>query len=134
MPNIHYYKARAKWATGALNWVTDDIRGVLVKAGHVADLTLHEFLSDIPAGSRMGTPVALTGKLVASDGRCTANSPLVFLDPPTSGSLIALVLYKHTGVEGTSPLLIYMDEAPLPISMSGAAVNVTFPAAGIFVL
>ena len=55
MPNIHYYRARAKWAAGQLNWVTDDVRAVLVKAGHVADLAVHEFLSDIPAGSRMGT-------------------------------------------------------------------------------
>ena len=44
------------------------------------------------------------------------------------------MLYKHTGTESTSPLLIYMDEAPLPVTMSGAAVHITFPAAGIFIL
>ena len=47
-----------------------------------------------------------------------------------------MVLYKHAATEATSPLLVYMDEAVtgLPMTMTGAPVHITFPAAGVLVL
>ena len=134
MPNIHYYKARAKWAQAQLNWVTTMSVPSSSASGHVADLTSarvplrHSLWFEARRSHR------LAGKAVSTDGRCTATSPLIFDPVSATGSLIAVVLYKHTGTESTSPLLIYMDEAALPVTMSGAPVHITFPAAGLFVL
>ena len=47
----------------------------------------------------------------------------------------ALVGYLHTGTEGTSRLVWYMDSATgLPLTISDGTVNVTWDAAGIFSL
>lgn len=134
--NSHYYRARAKWAKAQLNWETDDIRAVLTESAYLPDYATHEFLSAITAGQRLGTPVALTGRAVQTDGRCTAASPIVISDPPATGTAKALVLYKHTGTDSTAPLLIYMEEAVsgLPVAMTGVPVSITLPAAGLLVL
>jgi hypothetical protein len=136
VPNSHYYRARAKWAKGQLNWETDDIRGLLVTTGYVPVLDTDEFLSAVVAGNRLGTAVALAGRAVTVDGRCTASSPLTISDPPATGTAGALVLFKWVSNDSNSPLLVYMDEAisGLPVAMTGTPVQITLPAAGLLIL
>lgn len=138
MPNSHYYKARAKWASGQLNWASDDIRGLLVTSAYVPQFAVDEFLSAIAGGSRLGTAVALAGKAVQTDGRCTATSPLTLTGMPGSGTGNAIVFYKHTGSDATAPLLMYWHEAVtgLPVTLGAGVVNVriTLPTVGLFVL
>ena len=137
MANSHYYRARAKWAKKQLDWAADDMRALLASDAYVVDLGAHEFLSSVPAPARFGI-VALTGRaVVATDGRCTAASPIVFTGVPSSGVAKALILLKYdTATPENSALLVYMDKAVsgLPLTMTGAPVNVTLPAAGLFVL
>lgn len=47
-----YDKARERFATAGINWLTDTVKAVLVDTGTYSFSNSHEFLSDIPAGSR----------------------------------------------------------------------------------
>lgn len=115
MATTLYDKAREKFARAQINWDADTIKAVLVDASdYILNAATHEFLSSIPAGARVSSAVALTGK-TSVNGACDAND-LTF--PGVSGdSVEAIILFKDTGDEATSPLIFYIDTATgLPIN------------------
>ena len=74
----------------------------------------HQFLSDIPAGARVGSAVALTG-VTTTDGVLDANDPTFTLSAPPSIEGLALVV--NTGNPATSPILAWIDAATgLPVA------------------
>lgn len=118
MANALYDFGRNEFLLGNIDWVADDIRGVLVDTGvYTVDLANHDFLDDIPVGSREGVITALAGKTAVA-GVADA-SDLTFSN--VSGDTIeALVLYRHTGVESTGQLIAYIDTATgLPATPGG---------------
>jgi hypothetical protein len=124
MANALYDKGRQKFAEGSIAWLTDTIRIRLVSSAYTPNLALHEFLSDIPAGARIGSASsALTGK-TTTNGVCDADD--VVFPSVASGSTVSYVIgYKDTGVEGTSPLIFFIDTATgLPLTTTGADVTV----------
>lgn len=114
MANSLYDKGREKFASAQINWLTDDIRVVLVDTGAYTFSQTHEFLSDVPVAARISSVVALSGKALVS-GACDAND-VTF--PAVSGATIeAIVIYKGGGSDATSPLLAFFDTATgLPIT------------------
>lgn len=125
MSNTLYDKGRQRFLEAQFNWLTDTIKAVMVDTGaYTPNFTTHEFLSDIPSSSRITTPVTLTGKATTS-GAADAND-VTF--PSVSGASIeAIILYKDTGTEGTSPLIAYIDTATgLPITPNGGDIIVTW--------
>ena len=109
-----YDKGREKFATAAINWLTDTIKVVLVDTGAYTFSQAHEFLSDLPSGARISSIQTLGGKS-ATGGACDAND-VTF--PAVSGpSIEAIIVFKDTGTEATSPLLAFIDTATgLPIT------------------
>ena len=107
---------RTGFAQAQINWPTDTIKAVLVDTGTYTFNQSHANLSDIPAGARIGSIVALTGKAMVA-GACDADD-VTF--PSVSGtSAEAVVLFKDGGTEATSPLIIFMDNTSvtgLPIT------------------
>mgnify|MGYP006173176207 CR=1 FL=1 len=83
----------------------------------------------LAAPTRMATAVsgdALTALHGAATAMEAGHIPLGFE---------SIDLYQHTGTEGTSRLVWYMDSATgLPLTISDGTVNVTWDAAGIFSL
>ncbi len=125
MPNALYEKGREGFLAGEINWDTDVIKVVLVDAAdYTANLTAHQFLSDIPPAARVATSNALTGKTVANGVADAAD--LTF--PTVNGDHVeALVIYKDTGTEGTSRLIAYIDTATgLPVTPNGGDINVAW--------
>lgn len=125
MANTLYDKGRQRFLEAQFNWLTDTIKVVMVDTGaYTPNFTTHEFLSDIPSSSRITTPVTLTGKATIS-GAADAND-VTF--PSVSGASIeAIIIYKDTGTEGTSPLIAYIDTATgLPITPNGGDIIVTW--------
>ena len=114
MANSLYDKGREKFASAQINWLTDDIRVVLVDTGAYTFSQAHEFLSDVPSAARISSIQALSGKALVS-GACDAND-LTF--PAVSGvSIEAIVIFKQGGSNGASPLLAFFDTATgLPIT------------------
>lgn len=109
-----YNGSRVRFAKALIDWEAADVKAILVDTAAYTFNATHEFLTSIPAGARVGTAVELEGKVVTADGAADADN-LTF--PAVTGpSAEALVLYIDGGTEGTSPLVIFIDQATgLPI-------------------
>lgn len=126
MANALYTKYREKALQGQINWLTDNIKVVLVDAAdYTVNTATHEFLSDIPSAGRVATSANLAGK-TATGGVADAND-VTF--PSVSGDISeALVIYKDTGTDTTSPLIAYIDTATgLAVTPNGGDITVIWP-------
>lgn len=123
--NALYDTGRDAFLNAGINWVSDDIRGILIDiALYTVDLVNHDFLDDIPAGAREGTITALSGK--TSDAGIADAADLTFVT--VSGATVeALILYRHTGTESTSQLIAYIDTATgLPVTPGGGDIIIAW--------
>jgi hypothetical protein len=114
-----YPKAREKFLTAQLNWMTGDFRAVLLPQSYVPDFT-DEFLADIIANVRIATSDLMEDR-TATNGFAYA-PPIKF--PALLDNRLAsqAVIYKDTGDEATSPLVFYMSEDLLigaPFALEG---------------
>lgn len=124
MANALYGKGRDKFLNGSINWTSDTIKSILVDtADYTVNIDTHEFLSDVPAAARVST-ATLTGKS-SSLGVADANDTV---HPSVTGDTVeAIILYKDTGVEGTSPLIAYIDTATgLPVTPNGGDITIAW--------
>lgn len=110
MANALYDAGRNAFLQGSINWVSDDIRVILIDTGaYTVDLAVHDFLNDIPAPARIATGGASLANKTAVAGVADADD---FTFTGVSGTTVeAIVIYKHTGVDATSPLIAYLDTA-----------------------
>lgn len=118
MPNAIYNGARSLAATTGLNWTTATFKAYLVDTSVYSFDIAHDYLDDVTAGARIAGPITLAGNTVV-DGACDADD-IVF--PAVAGPEVgAMVIFIDTGVEATSPLVCYIDEATgLPITPDGS--------------
>lgn len=128
MANTLYDLGRQKFLEGSIAWLTDDIRLVLVNVSGAGTLytfsQTHEFLSDIPAGARVATSGNFTGKTSTAG---VADADDVTLLAVTGDQSEALVIYKWTGSDATSPLIAYIDSATgLPVQPSGSSIEISW--------
>jgi hypothetical protein len=94
-------------------------------ADYTVNLTTHEFLSDVTAAGIEETSGAMTLIDAADDGIVDAND--VTFTATAGDTCEGILLYKDTGVTGTSPLLMWWDSAAgLPVALGGD-VTVTWP-------
>lgn len=106
MANTLYPKGRQKFLEGGIAWLTDTIKVILVDTAAYTYSSSHEFLSNIPLGARVGTAVTLTTK-TSTNGVADADD--VTFVALTGAELEAVVIFKDTGVEATSPLIAWFD-------------------------
>lgn len=121
MANAFYTKGKEKILSGSINWVSDTIKVMLVKNTYPQNLATDEFVSDISA-YRLNTDQTLGSKSVtggvfdAGDATYTA----VTAGDTSEG----VVIYKDTGAEATSPLLIYIDTITgFPLATNGGDIT-----------
>jgi hypothetical protein len=80
----------------------------------------------VAVSGNLGTKTTTNGVADAADVTFTA---------VTGDSVEAVVLYRHTGTEGTSELIAYIDTATgLPTTPSGGDITIQWNANGIFKL
>lgn len=115
MSNTIFSSARELYLTGGLDWGSDDMRVILLDSTYVFDPT-DDFLDDVPAGSRLATSGSLTGK--TTTGGVADADDVTFPTVPAGDTVTQVIIYKHTGTESTSDLVLYMDE-----TAAGAAIN-----------
>lgn len=112
--------ANGKWtitSTGANTFtLTGSVgSGAYTSGGRVIKIDTDEFLSDLPAGARVAVSTALAGKTI-TNGVFNATNHTVL---SVSGDTVeAVVLYKHTGVEGTSNLINFQDTTPGSVAIA----------------
>jgi len=125
MANALYDYCRQRFLEANVNWLTDTIKVILVDTGaYTPNLTTHQYLSDISGSARIAGPVTLSSK--ATTGGAADAADITFT-AVSGASIEAIVIYKDTGTESTSPLIAYIDTATgLPITPNGGDIIVTW--------
>ncbi len=119
MANRFYQKAGTKFQQGQINLLTDTILGILVaKSGYTPNTNTDEFLSDIPGGAIVASGVALSSRVANGFQFQAANT--TWSAVTTGLQVDFIVLYKSTGVAGTSSLIGIDDTAmTFPVLTNG---------------
>lgn len=109
--------------------VVDSIKAMLIHSATTAYGGTNEYVADLVSGGIIARSGALASPAVAS-GTFTANN--VTLTAVTGASVDALILYKDTGSDATSPLIAWFDVTPL--TPNGGDIVVAWNASGIFAI
>ena len=109
MAAYFYDGAREDFAGGGIDWDTNDIKAVLCKVGYSASQSADNFLSDIVAGNRVAITGNLTGKTQTDGILDAADITIASASFLNNGPATQLVVYRDTGVEATSRLILRHD-------------------------
>lgn len=103
---------------------TDTIKVALVTSGYTFNAT-HQFYSSITPGSNVvGTPQTLGSKSITDGVFDAADATFTAV---TGSACNALVIYKDTGSDATSPLIAYIDTATgLPVTPNGGNITIAW--------
>ena len=124
MSSALYDRGRQKFLEGSVAWLTDNIRVALIDTNvYTVNPATDEFFTDLSGvlatSGLLGGKSSTTGVADASD--------ITFSAVPASGTCGALVVYKDTGVMGTSPLVGYIDTGTgLPFVPNGGDVLISW--------
>jgi hypothetical protein len=123
--NALYSKFKQKLMEGSINMSSDTIKVVLVDAADYTFSDTHEFLSSVAAGARVGTPQTLGSKSVTNG---VFDAAAVNFGNTTGDVCEAILIYKDTGNESTSPLIAYIDTGVtgLPVTPGGGPITITW--------
>ena len=123
MANSLYTKAKQGLLDGSIDLDTDAIKAVFVDgADYTPNLSTNQYLSDIPSAGRVATSGALANKTV-TDGVFDADD--ITLTSVSGDQFEYIVLYKDTGAEGTSRLILLIDTATgLPCTPNGSDITI----------
>ena len=133
MANALYNKAREGFLNGDIDWISDDIKAVLVDNTYTPNLNSHQYLSSIAAPKRMAFTSNFGGK-TSTLGVADADDELIS-PGPGAGTIQYVVIYKDTGLDTTSPLIVVLDTCGgtgLPAAATGDDVSLVWDASGIF--
>ena len=127
-----YPKWKEALIRGDANATLVGVRAALINRAIYTYSDAHQFLGDA-AAAIVGTPQDLAN-LSYANGIFGANPTLNF--PSVVGAKVgAIIVYVWTGVNGTSRLVLYNDEAGgLPITPDGGDETIVWDSAGIFAL
>lgn len=126
MANALYDKGRQSFLEGGVAYLTDNIKAVLVKvtSGYTVNLATDQFLSSIVSGNRIATSGNLASKTSTAG---VADAADVTFAAVTGAAAGAVVLYKDTGTDTTSPLIAYIDTATgLPVTPNGGDITISW--------
>ncbi len=133
MANAVYNATKNAILSAGVNFSSADIRAVLIDTADYAFNAAHDFLDDVPAGARVGTPVALASKTVGTVAAGVFDAADTTLTAVTGDPCEAVILFVHTGTDSTARLLAYFDTGVtgLPVTPSGGDVTLQWNASGI---
>ena len=124
MANALYGLGKQKLLSGAIDLTTATIKVRLVKNTYAQNLSTDEFISSVTKITGT-TDQTLTGKSVTL-GVFDADD-VTFTAVPAGETSEGVVIYKDTGVEGTSPVIAYIDTITgFPLATSGGNITVQF--------
>lgn len=126
MANGFYARALKEFGDGNIDMVNDTIKAFLIDTGnYTVNLSTHDFLDDVGATAREGSAVTLSGKSMSSGGIFDASDAT--FSSVTGDTVEAVIIYKDSGVESTSPLICYIDSGTgFPFTPNGSDVVVSW--------
>jgi hypothetical protein len=118
--------AREAFLDGDLDWSAQTFKVYLIDhADDNPDVAVDDFLDDVAAGARVAGPVTLTTSSPLGTGVADADD--ISFTAATGDQSEALLIYRDTGVEGTSNLVAEIDSATgLPVTPNGGDIDVTW--------
>jgi len=125
LSNALYDSGRQKFLEGSIAILTDDIKLCFVdSADYTPNLTTDDFLNDIAGAGIVATSGNFANKTSAA-GVFDADDVVV---SSVSGDIFEyVVIYKDSGVAGTSPLIALIDTATgLPFTPTGNNITVAW--------
>ena len=126
-----YPKGKKKLLDADIDLLVDDIRVAIIDTADETYNSADEWHSNLTgAGIVASSSADLTGKST-TNGLFDAND--VTLTAVTGDSVEAVVLYKWTGVSGTSPLIAWFDLSS-SFSPNGSDITIIWNASGIFAI
>jgi hypothetical protein len=134
MSTFLYDHGRQAFLEGTIAWLTDNIKVALVTSGYTPNQATDQFLAIVTSGNIVVTSANLATKTSTAG---VADADDFTLTAVSGSAIVALVVYKDTGSDATSPLIAYIDNyAGLPLTPTGADETFVFPsdAAKIFAL
>lgn len=126
MSNFAYDNARELFATAGLNWNSDTIKVMLVSSAYAASAS-DVYLNVVTNANPPRITSAMTlGSKSATGGACDGGD-VTFSAVGGATAAKAILMWKDTGVESTSPLIVYIDTATgLPITPNGGDIIITW--------
>jgi hypothetical protein len=122
MANALYGLGKKKILDADIDLLVDTIKVALVKNDYAQNLTSDEFYSSISA-SVIGTPQTLSSKTTTLGVFDAAD--VTFSAVAVGPTLEGAVIYKDTGVAGTSPLIAYIDTITgFPLVANGGDITI----------
>lgn len=133
MASYLYGLGREKFLNADIDWAANDIKCLLADgADYTPAQNTDEFHDDIAGGAIVSTS-ANFGSKTSTLG--TADAADVTLTSVTGDQCEYIIIYRDTGVSGTSPLIAKIDDyTGLPVTPNGGNITIAWPASGIFVL
>ncbi len=123
MANALYPSFKKLLLDGDIDLLTDTIRVALIDTGVYTYSSAHDFYDDAVAGL-VGAAVTLTSK-TTTGGVFDAADAVV--SAVTGNTAEAVIIYKSTGTNSTSPLIAYIDTATgLPVTPNGGDITITW--------
>lgn len=120
MANAWYRKGAEKVLLAQVNFDTDTIKARLVKNTYAQNLSTDEFISSVTEIT--GSTDQTLANTSVTDGVFDADD-ITFTAVPAGETSEGVVIYKDTGVAGTSPLLMYIDTITgFPLATNGGNV------------
>jgi hypothetical protein len=133
MTNAVYplYKQALLDADSNVDLIAGDVRAILVDLADYTYNAAHDFLDDVIAGARVAVSGNLTGKSVTNG---VFDCDDITWTSVTGDQAEALIIYIHTGVEGTSRLVAFIDtgQTGLPVTPNGGNITYQVNASGLF--
>lgn len=125
MANAIYDAAKTSFLTGQINMSSNDIRVILINGSlYVPNFATDVFLSSVAAGARVAVGGPLTTKTISA-GVFDSDDVSIPAVGPAATVITALLMYQHTGVDGTSRLIEWKDSFPgLPLVANGGPVAI----------
>ena len=130
MADAIYPEGKDAFMSGSIDVTSDNLKISLVSSGYTYSAA-HDFYDDL--SNVLATSAAFQGTVAAG----VLDFPDVTISGLDTGeTAAAYVLWKDTGVAGTSPLIAYKDSAAeLPLAgATGVDVSLVVNAAGFFTL
>ena len=132
-----YLSGKKKVMEGSIALLTDTIKVAFMAPAYAPNIDTEDFYDDISASIAAGsTDQTLASKALNID---TSNDRVEFdaadisiASETISGGTDMMVIYKDTGVAGTSPLIAYIDIAEGTLIPVSGTLSITWNAEGIF--
>jgi hypothetical protein len=118
---------------GAVDWDADSIKISAVDHGTDTPApTTDQDIADIVAGARIFTTTAIASVTIGVVANGTVDHADKTQSAVSGASIESLVWWKDSGVESTSPLILFIDTATgLPVTPNGGDITITLNASGL---